>query len=156
MPSKEEGPGWSERNSYLQFAAFYGIWAAHSANEQTEAAEHERSVWPAHTDQCWREHAPGSGCRFTFQVISLISYPCISFSDAQPLKCVCSVCYRSVSDSPACTRGHSDCREDSWWPEQWASHPHHTEKDQWHHSKEQRALSNKPSGKTHSNVLYSH
>lgn len=69
--------------------------------------------------------------------------------------CVCSVCYRSVSYSPPCTRGHSDCGEDSWWPEQWASHLDHPEKDQRHRSKEQRALSNKPSGETENTLVYS-
>lgn len=71
------------------------------------------------------------------------------FSSTRFLKCVRSVCYRGVPDSLAGTWRHPDCGEDSWWPEQWAPHSHHPEKDQRHHSQEQRALSNKPSGETH-------
>lgn len=61
---------------------------------------------------------------------------------------LCSVCDRSVSDSPASTWGDPDRREDPQWLEQWTPHPDHPEKDQWHHSQKQRDLSNQPSGET--------
>lgn len=65
MSSEEESSGRGERDGHLQSAAFHGIRAPHSADEQTEAAEHERSVRSEHTDQRGREHAAGSSCRFT-------------------------------------------------------------------------------------------
>lgn len=70
MSPEKEGPGWGECYSHLQPAAFHGIRAAQSVDEQTETTEHECSVWLTHPDQHRREHAPGSGCKLACQVNS--------------------------------------------------------------------------------------
>lgn len=54
--------------------------------------------------------------------------------------------HRSISDCTSSTRGNSDCWESAYWSKQWASHLYHPEKDQWHHSQEQRALPDQSSG----------
>lgn len=65
VSAEKEGPGRGERDGHLQPAAVHRVRAAHSADEQAEAAQHERPVRPAHSDQRGREHAAGSGCRFS-------------------------------------------------------------------------------------------
>lgn len=70
MSPEKESPEWSKCYSHLQPAAFHGIRAAQSVDEQTETTQHECSVWLTHPDQRRREHAPGSGCKLTCQVNS--------------------------------------------------------------------------------------